>query len=94
LREGPIRHIGILTGGGDCPGLNVVIRAVVKRAIPECGWDVIGIEHGFEGLILPDKARPLDLSSVRGILPRGGTILATTSRANRFAFPAHRLRSE
>ena len=90
MREGPIRRIGVLTGGGDCPGLNAVIRAVVKRAILEYGWDVIGIEDGFEGLILPDKTRRLDLAAVRGILPRGGTILGTTNRANPFSYPAQR----
>lgn len=94
MGERPIRRIGVLTGGGDCPGLNAVIRAVVKRAILEYGWEVVGIEDGFEGLVLPDKTRSLDLASVRGILPRGGTILGTTNRANPFAYPAHRLGSE
>lgn len=83
----PVRRIGVLTGGGDCPGLNAVIRAVVKTAINDYGWEVIGIEDGFEGLILPDKARPLGIADVRGILPRGGTILGTTNRANPFAYP-------
>ncbi len=78
-------RIGVLTGGGDCPGLNAVIRAVVKRAIREYNWQVIGIEDGFEGLVLR-KTRPLGLSDVRGILPRGGTILGTTNRANPFAY--------
>lgn len=82
-----IRRIGVLTGGGDCPGLNAVIRAVVKTAINEYGWEVMGIEDGFEGLILPGKVRPLTLQDVRGILPRGGTILGTTNRANPFAYP-------
>lgn len=81
-----IQRIGILTGGGDCPGLNAVIRAVVKTAIIEHGWEVYGIEDGFEGLILPDKVHPLGLSDVRGILPRGGTILGTTNRANPFHY--------
>ncbi len=76
----PIRCIGVLTGGGDCPGLNAVIRAVVKRAINEFGWQVIGIQDGFEGLILPGKTRPLGLDDVRGILPRGGTILGASNR--------------
>ena len=82
-----IRRIGVLTGGGDCPGLNAVIRAVVKRAIGEFGWQVVGIEDGFEGLVLPAKTRPLSTRDVRGILPRGGTILGTTNRANPFAYP-------
>ncbi|MDD5449690.1 MAG: 6-phosphofructokinase, partial [Candidatus Omnitrophica bacterium] len=71
--------IGILTGGGDCPGLNPVIRAVVKRANQE-EIDVIGIKNGWKGLIDNDTIF-LDLKSVSGILPRGGTILGT-SRTN------------
>lgn len=81
-----IKCIGVLTGGGDCPGLNAVIRAVVKTAINEYNWDVIGIEDGFEGLILPGKTRKLSIADVRGILPRGGTILGTTNRANPFNY--------
>ncbi|HIP97213.1 MAG TPA: ATP-dependent 6-phosphofructokinase [Anaerolineae bacterium] len=81
-----IRRIGMLTGGGDCPGLNAVIRAVVKTAINDHGWEVIGIEDGFEGLILPGKTREMGIGDVRGILPRGGTILGTTNRANPFAY--------
>jgi phosphofructokinase-like protein len=81
-----IRRIGVLTGGGDAPGLNAVIRAVVKTAINEYGWEVLGIEDGFEGLIQPGRVRPLTLDDVRGILPRGGTILGTTNRANPFAY--------
>ena len=84
----PIRRIGVLTGGGDCPGLNAVIRAVVKTAINVYGWEVLGIEDGFEGLIQPGKVRPLTLADVRGILPRGGTILGTTNRANPFRYEA------
>jgi 6-phosphofructokinase 1 len=79
-----IQRIGILTGGGDCPGLNAVIRAAVKTAINEYGWEVLGIEDGFEGLIKPNKARLLDIADVRGLLPRGGTILGSTNRANPF----------
>ncbi len=81
-----IRRIGVLTGGGDCPGLNAVIRAAVKTAINEYGWEVLGIEDGFEGLIQPGKVRPLTAADVRGILPRGGTILGTTNRANPFHY--------
>jgi phosphofructokinase-like protein len=81
------KKIGILTGGGDCPGLNAVIRSVVKSAIIRHGWQVIGIEDGFDGLLNPDKCRPLTLESVRGILPRGGTILGTTNRGNPFDYP-------
>ena len=81
-----IQRIGILTGGGDCPGLNAVIRAVVKTAINEYGWEILGIEDGFEGLIKPGKARLLDVTDVRGLLPRGGTILGSTNRANPFQY--------
>lgn len=82
------RKIGILTGGGDCPGLNAVIRGVVKSAILRYGWEVIGIKDGFDGLLDPaTKCIPLTLESVRGILPRGGTILGTTNRGNPFAYP-------
>lgn len=71
--------IGVLTGGGDCPGLNPVIRAVVKKAHGEA-MEVIGIKNGWKGLIENDTI-PLDLKAVSGILPRGGTILGT-SRTN------------
>ncbi len=81
------KKIGILTGGGDCPGLNAVIRGVVKSAIIRHGWEVIGIEDGFDGLLNLDKCKPLTLESVRGILPRGGTILGTTNRGNPFSYP-------
>jgi 6-phosphofructokinase 1 len=82
-----IRKIAISTGGGDCPGLNAVIRAVVKCAINKYGWEVVGIEDGFDGLIYPEKkARPLTLKDVSGILPRGGTILGTTNRGNPFRY--------
>jgi 6-phosphofructokinase 1 len=79
--------IGILTGGGDCPGLNAVIRGVVKSAIIRHGWQVIGIEDGFDGLMDLSKCKPLTLESVVGILPRGGTILGTTNRGNPFNYP-------
>lgn len=72
--------IGILTGGGDAPGLNAVIRAVVKTATGEYGMNVIGIEDGFEGLLGEMKTRPLSPADVRGLLPRGGTILGTRNR--------------
>lgn len=71
--------IGILTGGGDCPGLNPVIRAVVRRGYNE-GYEIIGIKNGWKGLIENDIIK-LDLISVSGILPKGGTILGT-SRTN------------
>ena len=81
-----MQRIGILTGGGDCPGLNAVIRAAVKTAINEYGWEVLGIEDGFEGLIKPHKAHLLDITDVRGLLPRGGTMLGSTNRANPFHY--------
>jgi phosphofructokinase-like protein len=87
MSNSTIRRIGVLTAGGDCPGLNAVIRAVVKTAIRRYGWQVIGIEDGFEGLILPDRTRQMDAAAVRGILPLGGTILGTTNRANPFDYP-------
>ncbi|MBI4430463.1 MAG: 6-phosphofructokinase [Candidatus Omnitrophica bacterium] len=71
--------IGILTGGGDCPGLNSVIRAVVRRAEKE-GWRTLGFRYGWKG-ILENDFRALDRNSVSGILPKGGTILGT-SRTN------------
>ncbi len=72
--------IGILTGGGDAPGLNAVIRAVVTTATGQYGLKVIGIEDGFEGLLGETYTRPLAASDVRGLLPRGGTILGTRNR--------------
>ncbi|MGA7617486.1 MAG: ATP-dependent 6-phosphofructokinase [Thermoanaerobaculia bacterium] len=79
------KRIGILTGGGDCPGLNAVIRAAVRNAITHFDYDVVGIEQGFEGLI-QNRTRPLTLSDIRGILPKGGTLLKTTNRGNPFAY--------
>ena len=74
-------RIGILTGGGDCPGLNAVIRAVTKHAVLRYGWEVVGIEGGFKGLV-DRRVQPLSLDKVRGLLTRGGTILGSTNRAN------------
>lgn len=82
------KTIGILTGGGDCPGLNAVIRGVVKSAIIRHGWQVVGIKDGFDGLLDLKKCIPLTIESVRGILPRGGTILGTSNRGNPFAYPS------
>src|ERR1700716_3957129 len=81
-----IRCIGICTGGGDAPGLNAVIRAAVKCAFLKYNWKVIGIPDGFDGLIWPEKSFELTLKEVSGILPRGGTILGTTSRGNPFQY--------
>ncbi len=79
-------RIGILSGGGDAPGLNAVIRAVTKTAIFKYGWEVTGIIDGFEGLLSPTKTRPLTSWNTRGILFVGGTILGTTNRGNPFAY--------
>ena len=81
-----IRCIGICTGGGDAPGLNAVIRAVVKSAFLKHKWKVIGIPDGFDGLIWPEKSYELTLKDVGDILPRGGTILGTTNRGNPFKY--------
>lgn len=85
-----MKRIGILTGGGDCPGLNAVIRAVVKGAVIRRQWEVVGIEDGFDGLLDEQKMRTLTLEDVRGILPRGGTILGTTNRGNPFSYPVEK----
>ena len=71
------KQIGVITGGGDAPGLNAVIRAVVRTAIKEFGMKVVGIEDSFEGLIGETQTMKLTTKSVSGILPRGGTILGT-----------------
>ena len=84
--QNAIRRIGVLTGGGDAPGLNAVIRAVVRTAINEYGWQVLGIEDGYEGLLFQRQPRLLTIEDVRGILHRGGTILGTTNRGNPFAY--------
>ncbi|MBZ5627981.1 MAG: ATP-dependent 6-phosphofructokinase [Acidobacteriia bacterium] len=76
------KTIGISTGGGDCPGLNAVIRAATRAAILQYGWRVIGITDGLDGLIWPERSRELTMDSISGILPRGGTILGTTNRGN------------
>ncbi len=82
----PVRTIGIVNGGGDAPGLNPVIRAIVRSAIYQHGMRVIGISNGFDGLIWPEGAKEMTEKSVSGILPRGGTILGTTNRGNPFAY--------
>jgi 6-phosphofructokinase 1 len=69
-------RIAILTGGGDCPGINAVIRAVTKKAMDEKGMEVIGIEDGYEGVVT-QRYRKLSNEDVSGILTLGGTILGT-----------------
>src|SRR6185437_13402482 len=76
-------RIGVLTGGGDCPGLNAVIRATVRRGLTEPGNSFVGFRSGWDGL-LSGEAVELTLASTSGILPRGGTILGT-SRTNPYA---------
>ena len=82
----PVRRIGVLTGGGDAPGLNGVIRAVVKSAA-NANIECIGLQDSFDGLIHPERSRVLTPSDVTGILRLGGTILGTTNRGNPFAYP-------
>lgn len=79
------RRIGILTAGGDCPGMNAVVRAVAKRAILEFGYEVVGIEDGFEGLI-NGRWRPLAYEDVSGIITLGGTILGTSNTADPYNY--------
>ena len=76
-------RIGLLTGGGDCPGLNSVIRAVVKTAINNYGYEVIGFKDGYLGLVY-NRFMKLGLSDVSGLLDRGGTILGTTNNFDPF----------
>ncbi len=77
-----MKRLGILTGGGDAPGLNAVIRAAVKTAIYEYDCEVFGIKESYDGFIEEGGVIPLGMEEVRGILPRGGTILGTASRGN------------
>ncbi len=81
-----LKRIGVLTGGGDAPGLNAVIRAVVKSAA-NAGVECLGLEDSFDGLIFPERSRVLTPRDVTGILRFGGTILGTTNRGNPFAYP-------
>ena len=80
------KRIGILTGGGDCPGLNAVIRAVVLHARNTFGWETVGIRNGFEGLYEEDYV-DLDPARVAPLLARGGTMLGSSNRANPFTYP-------
>ena len=73
-------RVGVLTGGGDCPGLNAVIRGIVRRGVTEYDYEFVGFRDGWKGP-LDALTMPLDISAVRGILPRGGTILGS-SRTN------------
>jgi 6-phosphofructokinase 1 len=82
------KRIGVVTGGGDCPGLNAVIRAVAKTAANR-GWECIGVLGGYEGLLEPQQTIPLDSHRLSGLLPRGGTILGTSSRGKFSAKVGH-----
>ena len=87
------KRIAILTGGGDCPGINAVIRAVTKKAINEKGMEVLGIEDGYHGMI-ENRHRPLTYNDVSGILTLGGTILGTSKTVNPYHYAVkkgHRL---
>jgi 6-phosphofructokinase 1 len=81
--DGDSMRVGVLTGGGDCPGLNAVIRAIVRKGVPEYGYQFVGFRDGWRGP-LEALTKTLDIPAVRGLLPRGGTILGS-SRTNPFA---------
>ena len=85
--EQKIKRIAVNTGGGDAPGLNAVIRAVVLSA-ERRGWEVLGIRKGYEGLLDTSKVMPLNRDSVRGITHLGGTILGTSNRGDPFRMPS------
>lgn len=81
----------VVTGGGDCPGLNAVIRAIVKRSACEQDWEIVGSMDAFNGILSdPVRIMTLDLKAVAGIHFRGGTILGTTNRGGPFTWPVHR----
>lgn len=80
-----IHKIGLITGGGDCPGLNAAIRAVVRAAVDNHQWEVIGFLDGYEGLV-EDRWTQLSYDRVAGIIARGGTILGTSNRADPFHY--------
>ena len=82
-----IHRVGILTGGGDAPGLNAVIRAFVKRAVGQLHWQVIGIEDSFDGILeRPFRIREMSPKSCAGLLARGGTVLGTTNKGDPFDY--------
>ena len=84
-----VKKIGVLTSGGDCAGLNAVVRAVVHRAIEGYGWEVLGIRNGTAGLLArPVETMPLSLGDFTGnLLRQGGTVLGTTNKGNPFDYP-------
>src|SRR5687767_7351234 len=81
-------RIGIVTGGGDCPGLNAVIRAVAKAASMR-EWEAVGIVGGFDGLLEPQRILKLDYQGISGLLMRGGTVLGTANRGKFSAKTGH-----
>jgi 6-phosphofructokinase 1 len=83
-----VNRIGIVTGGGDCPGLNAVIRAIGKAATKR-GWETVGILGGFDGLLEPRRSRVLQYEELSGLLTRGGTILGTSNRGRFTAKTGH-----
>ena len=84
-----VKKIGVLTGGGDCPGLNAVLRAVVKTAMVKYGYEVIGFRDGYRGLVMNNYIQ-FKSGDVSGILDKGGTILGTSNRDNPFKFRVER----
>ena len=86
MKSGKIKRIGILTGGGDCPGLNAVIRAVAKTLMHDFNCEVIGVEDGFEGMV-EGRMRKLSNTDVSGILATGGTILGTSNKGDPWHYP-------
>ncbi len=82
-----VKRIGVMTAGGDCPGLNAVIRAVTKTAIQKYGLEVVGIKHGYRGLYLGgDEFIKLDLNTISGTISKGGTILYSSNKDNLFDY--------
>ncbi len=86
MTEDRAKRLGLLTGGGDCPGLNAVIRAVVRTAQRDHGARVVGIEDGFEGLV-EGRARELADADITGLISEGGTILGTSNKGNPWRYP-------
>ena len=86
MQKGTKRRIGILTGGGDCPGLNAAVRGVAKTAILKYGMEVLGVKDGYIGII-ENKYQALSYEDVSGILTEGGTLLGASNKANPFRYP-------
>ena len=88
MKDNAIKKIAIMTGGGDCPGLNAVIRAAVNTAIRKYGLEVVGVKNGYRGLFLAgDQLIPLTLDTVDDIIGKGGTILYNSNKDNLFRYP-------